>query len=59
MTAQIIPFPARPDPEVTRLMYLTMSPPLHVQNECTEYVHFFDSKNMPCRCGQEVWPEAK
>lgn len=53
MTAQIIPFPKRPE---KTLVHLTWTGLEVGAQECSDDVHYFVSRDQPCQCGQERWP---
>jgi len=53
MTAKIIPFPKKPE---KTLVHLTWTGIEIGEQECTEDVHYFVSRERPCQCGRERWP---
>ncbi len=56
MTAQIIPFPKRPEPDHTSLIHLSWTGIEVGPNKCSEFVHYFVDKSETCQCGEERWP---
>lgn len=55
MTAEVIPFPKRPDPNESVSISMA-GPNIFLLGECTDVIHFFSSLGGPCKCGKEQWP---
>lgn len=56
--AEIIPFPARREEKPEPAVHIQVTGEEAISfNECSGPIHVFDSIDMPCRCGEEVWPK--